>query len=185
MKKAREKARLEELYNDTIKPQLLKELKLSNIMEVPKLSKIVVNTGIKEAVSDSKALAAAEEVMKKITGQLPVRTLARKSIAGFKLREGLPIGVKVTLRKRMMYEFLDRLMNLALPKVRDFQGVPVRFDGRGGYNLGIKEWTIFPEIEFELGGKINGLNVTIQTTAKNDDHARRLLELFGMPFKSK
>lgn len=185
MKRAQEKARLEELYNDTIKPQLLKEFGLTNVMEVPKLSKIVVNVGVKEAVADSKVLAAAEEVVKKITGQLPVRTTAHKSIAGFKLREGLAIGVKVTLRKRMMFEFLDRLMNLALPKVRDFQGVPSKFDGRGSYNLGIKEWTIFPEIEFELGGKISGLNVTFQTTAKNDEQAHRLLELFGMPFRSK
>jgi large subunit ribosomal protein L5 len=185
MKRAREKARLEELYNNKIKPQLLKQLGLKNVMEVPKLSKVVLNIGVKDAVSDSKALQSAEDVLKKISGQLPVRTLARHSIAGFKLREGLAIGAKVTLRKRLMYEFVDRLINLSLPKVRDFQGVSSKLDGRGSYNLGIKEWTIFPEIEFELGSKIYGMNITIHTTTKNDEHARILLEQFGMPFKHK
>jgi len=177
------KARLEELYNTKIRSQLQKELGLKNIMEVPKVSKIVVNVGVKDAVKDSKVLKGVMDVISKITGQLPVRTLAKKSIAGFKLREGMPIGVSVTMRKNRMYEFLDRLINIALPEVRDFQGVTKKLDGRGNYNLGIKEWTVFPEIEYTVGDKVYGLNVTIATTAKNDEHAFALLKLFGMPFK--
>jgi len=177
------KARLEELYNTKIRSQLQKELGLKNIMEVPKVSKIVVNVGVKDAVKDSKVLKGVMDVISKITGQLPVRTLAKKSIAGFKLREGMPIGVSVTMRKNRMYEFLDRLINIALPEVRDFQGVTKKLDGRGNYNLGIKEWTVFPEIEYTVGDKVYGLNVTIATTAKNDEHSYMLLEYFGMPFK--
>jgi large subunit ribosomal protein L5 len=178
-----EKARLEEIYNKTIMPQLQKQLGCENVMEVPKITKVVLNIGVKEAVSDSKAIQLASDTLTKISGQLPVRTLAKKSIAGFKLREGMAIGVKVTLRKRNMYEFLDRLINLALPKVRDFQGVPTKMDGRGGYNLGIKEWIIFPEVDYDVGGKIFGLNITIQTTARNDADGIALLERFGMPFR--
>jgi len=177
------KARLEELYNTKIRSQLKKDLELKNIMEVPKISKVVVNVGIKDAVKDSKVLKPVAEVVAKITGQMPVRTVAKKSIAGFKLREGMPIGVKVTLRRRRMYEFLDRLINVALPEVRDFQGVTKNFDRRGNYNLGIKEWIVFPEIEYNVGDKIYGLNVTIATTARNDEHAFQLLKSFGMPFK--
>ena len=177
------KPRLEELYNTKIRSELKKELGLKNIMEVPKISKVVVNVGVKDAVKDSKVLKHVIDVIAKITGQLPVKTLAKKSIAGFKLREGMPIGVRVTLRRKMMYEFLDRLINISLPEVRDFQGVTKKFDGRGNYNLGIKEWTIFPEIEYTVGDKMYGLNVTIGTTAKNDDQAFHLLKTFGMPFK--
>lgn len=184
MKVAREKARFEELYNK-IKPQLQKQLGFKNVMQVPKIAKVVLNVGIKDAVSDAKALQVAADALAKITGQMPVRTVARKSIAGFKLREGMPIGVMVTIRKKLMYEFLDRLINLALPKVRDFQGVSNKFDRHGNYNLGIKEWTIFPEIEFDVGSKIYGLNVTIQTTADSDEHAHALLEQLGMPFRHK
>jgi large subunit ribosomal protein L5 len=179
------KARLEEIYTKTISPKLYKDLALDNVMEVPKLSKIVINVGVKDAVSDSKILQKIMGTVANIAGQAPVRTLARKSIAGFKLREGMPIGVKVTLRKKKMYEFLDKLINLALPKVRDFQGVPTKLDGRGSYNLGIKEWAIFPEVEYEVGEKVYGLNITIQTTAKTDDHGRELLKSFGMPFRKK
>lgn len=177
------KARLEELYTNEIRAKLQKELGLSNIMEVPKIAKIVLNIGVKEAVADSKSVQFVFDSLEKIAGQAPVRTLARKSIAGFKLREGMPIGVKVTLRRKKMYEFLDKLINLALPKVRDFQGVTTKFDRRGNYNLGIKEWTIFPEMDLEVGEKMHGMNITIQTTAANDAHGFELLKSFGMPFK--
>lgn len=178
-----ENIRLEEIYKKEIRPKLMKDLEITNVMAVPRLSKIVVNVGVKEAVSDSKVLQGVMNTIAKITGQLPVRTLAKKSIAGFKLREDMPIGVKVTLRRKKMYEFLDKLINLSLPKVRDFQGVPTKLDGRGGYNLGIKEWVIFPEVEYEVGEKVYGLNITIQTTAQNDEHGRELLKCFGMPFR--
>lgn len=177
-----EKARLEELYKEKIRTDLKKQLKLDNIMEVPKLSKVVINVGIKDAVGNSKAVQGVAEIVQKLSGQVPIRTKARKSIAGFKLREGMPIGVKVTLRKRNMYEFLDRLINLALPKVRDFQGVPSRFDGRGNYNLGIKEWVIFPELDYGMSEKFFGLNITVHTTAEKDEHGYELLKSFGMPF---
>lgn len=182
MKKA-EKARLEELYIKEIRPNLQKTLNLKNTMEIPKISKIVLNVGVRDAVSDSKVLQTVVNILGKIAGQAPVKTLSKKSIAGFKLREGMPIGVKVTLRRKKMYEFLDRLVNLALPKVRDFQGVPSKFDGRGSYNLGIKEWIIFPEIDYDVTDKLYGMNVTIQTTAKNDEHGHELLKSFGMPFR--
>ena len=176
------KARLAELYTQKIRPNLQKTLGLTNIMEVPKLNKIVVNIGVKDAVGDSKMLQGIIKAVSAITGQTPVRTYARKSIAGFKLREGMPIGVKVTLRGQLAYEYLDRLINLALPKVRDFRGVPQSLDGRGNYNLGLRDWTIFPEIDFEIGEKVHGMNVTIHTTAKHDEHGRALLKEFGMPF---
>ena len=179
------KSRLEEQYVSEIRPTLAKDLKISNVMAVPKLLKIVLNVGSKEAVSDSKIIAVIEKTLTKIAGQKPVRTFARKSIAGFKLRAGMPIGAMVTLRNRRMYEFLDGLLNVALPKVRDFQGVTTKFDGRGNYNLGIKEWVIFPEVEYDVGGRIYGLNVSISTTATSDDSARALLKAFGMPFKRK
>src|SRR3990172_11419731 len=144
------KARLEDLYVEKIRPQLKEMLKVKNIMEVPKLSKIVLNVGVKEAVGDSRVLQGVSAILSDIAGQLPVVTKARKSIAGFKIREGMPIGVMVTLRGKKMYEFLDRLINVALPQVRDFQGVSPRLDGRGNYNLGIKDWIIFPEVSFDF-----------------------------------
>jgi len=177
------KARLEEQYINKFRPQLKKDLDLNNIMQVPKLEKIVINVGVKDAVSDSKSLQKVEDIVARISGQKPVRTKAKKSIAGFKLREGMPIGVKVTLRRKKMYEFLDRLINIALPKVRDFRGVPTKFDHRGNYNLGIKEWVVFPEIDYETAGKMHGLNITIATTAEKDEYAYALLEKFGMPFR--
>lgn len=178
------KNRFEQLYKEKIRPELKKNLALDNIMEVPKVSKIVINMGAKEAVSDSKILQIGENVISAISGQKPVRTSAKKSIAGFKIREGMDIGVMVTLRGKRMYAFLDKLINLALPKVRDFQGVPTKLDGRGNYNLGIKEWAIFPEAEAAgAGEKSHGLNITIQTTAEKDAHAFELLKSFGMPFR--
>jgi large subunit ribosomal protein L5 len=177
------KARLKELYDSKIRSALKEKLGLKNIMEVPKLSKIVLNVGVKDALSDSKALQAVMGVVEKISGQAAVKTLAKKSIAGFKLRAGMPIGVKVTLRRDNMYNFLDKLINLGLPKTRDFQGVPTEFDGRGNYNLGLKEITIFPEVEYDLNQKLHGLNVTICTTARTDEHGLELLKQFGMPFR--
>ncbi len=178
-----QKTRLEKQYIDEIRPQLYKELGLKNIMETPRLRKIVVNVGVKGAVADSKELQLVESVVGKIVGQHPVRTQARKSIAGFKLREGMQIGVMVTLRGRAMYEFLDKLINLALPNYRDFQGVSSKLDNQGNYNLGIKEWSIFPEVEFEVGSKVYGMNISIETSTDNDDYARALLKKFRMPFK--
>lgn len=177
------KARLEELYTSQIRLKLKNDLGLNNIMEVPKVQKIVINVGVKEAINDSKAVQSVYETIAKISGQAPVKTLARKSIAGFKLREGMAIGVKVTLRRKKMYEFLDKLINLALPKVRDFQGVTTRFDRGGNYNLGIKEWSIFPELDMQVGEKVHGLNITIQTSAKTDAQGFELLKSFGMPFR--
>jgi large subunit ribosomal protein L5 len=177
------KTRLEKLYDEKIRPALQKELSLRNVMQVPEIRKIVLNVGIKEAVGDSKVIQSVMDVVAKIAGQQPVKTKARHSIASFKLREGMPIGVKVTLRRRRMYEFLDRLLNLAIPKIRDFQGLATKCDGRGNYNLGISDWTIFPEIEYEVGGKIYGLNITIETTTDDDKYAIALLKSFGMPFR--
>lgn len=178
-----EKARLKKLYDETIAQQLFSELGLTNVMEIPKLSKIVLNVGSKEAVADSRILQEIDAGLGAITGQQAARTLARKSIAAFKLRKDMPIGMKVTLRRERMYEFLDRLINISLPKTRDFQGVPLKLDGRGNYNLGIKEWSIFPEMEKATAAKVFGLNVTIETTAKTDEHGRALLRKFGMPFR--
>jgi len=178
-----EKPRLEKRYETDIRSKLQKELGLQNMMEIPRISKVVLNVGIKEAASDNKAVQNILKVVGVIAGQKPVRTLARKSIAGFKLREGMPIGVKVTLRRRRMYEFLDKLVTLALPAIRDFQGVPHKLDGRGSYNLGIKEWTIFPEVDYEVSEKIFGMNITIHTTAETDGPAAMLLKEIGMPFR--
>ncbi|HTM06570.1 MAG TPA: 50S ribosomal protein L5 [Patescibacteria group bacterium] len=177
------KARLEQLFLEKIHPELKSTLGLKNPMKVPSLQKIVLNVGVKEAIGDSKVLSQAEQILTDISGQKPSRRLARKSIASFKLREGMPIGVMVSLRRRKMYEFLDRLINLALPRIRDFQGVARNFDGMGNYNLGIKESSIFPEIDLAVGQKVLGLNVTIHTSAENDEYGLKLLELFGMPFK--
>ena len=184
MKKAYQ-PRLEEFYKNKLVAQLQKELELSNIMEVPKIAKIVINIGVKEAVSDSKILQQVEKALGMIAGQKPVRTIAKKSIAGFKIREGMPLGTMVTLRKNKMYEFLDRLINLSLPTVRDFQGLPLKFDGRGNYNIGIKEWVVFPEIDYDTASKIYGLNISIHTTTNENKHAYALLKGFGMPFALK
>jgi len=177
------KARLEQLYSKKIRLALKKQLELKNIMQVPQISKIVLNVGVKEAITDSKVLSLVMNTIAQISGQWPIKKLARKSIAGFKMRKGMPIGVMVTLRKKEMYEFLDRLISLALPKVRDFQGLSSRFDGRGNYNLGIKEWIIFPEVEYDVAKRIHGFNITIQTTAKNDVQGLALLKAFNMPFR--
>lgn len=178
-------ARLEELYRKTIRPKLQKELELSNIMSVPRIEKVVLNIGVKEAVGDSRVLQKVTKVIAEIAGQNPVITKARKSIAGFKIREGMPLGVKVTLRKQRMYEFLDRLINVALPNVRDFRGVKPTLDRRGNYNLGIKEWSVFPEADNTTGDKVHGFNITIHTTAEKDEQAFALLKSFNMPFRDK
>ena len=177
------KPRLEELYLKTLRPDLQKQLGKKNFMLVPKLDKIVINVGVKEAVSDSRILQKVQDMVKRITGQTPVKTIAKKSIATYKLREGMPLGVKVTLRRKNMYEFLDRTINFALPKVRDFQGVGIKLDGRGNYNLGIKEWSVYPEADTGTQELVYGMNITIQTTATNDEDGRALLRAFGMPFK--
>jgi len=177
-------ARLYELYKNEITPKLMEKFQYKNIMEVPRIDRVVVNVGVGEAIQNPKALDGAVNDLTLITGQRPVVTKAKKSIAGFKLREGMFIGCKVTLRGERMYDFLDRLINLALPRVRDFRGVsPDAFDGRGNYSLGIKEQTIFPEIDYDKIDKIRGLEVNIVTTAKTDEEARELLRAMGMPFR--
>jgi large subunit ribosomal protein L5 len=175
--------RLKRKYEDEIRPQLQKDLNLANIMQVPRLEKIVINVGVKDALTNSKAIQVVVDGIARIAGQAPVKTIAKKSIAGFKLREGMPIGVKVTLRRKQMYEFLDKLITLSLPTVRDFQGVTRKFDGRGNYNLGVKEWFIFPEIDYDVTDKTYGLNITLHTTAQDNESGLKLLESFGMPFR--
>lgn len=176
------KSRFEQEYFNKIRPEIKKELKLKNIMEVPRLVKIVLNIGISEA--DDKGMQKALKILQDITGQKATKRLAKKSIAAFKLREGMPIGAKVTLRKSVMYNFLDKLINLALPKVRDFHGVSKNgFDGRGNYNLGIRDWFIFPEVEFDLL-KSYGMNITLQIASASDEYSRALLKKFKMPFKN-
>lgn len=175
--------RLKEQYQNEIVSALMKKFGYKNIMQVPKLDKIVVNMGVGEARENAKILEAAAKDMETITGQKPIITKAKHSIANFKLREGMAIGCKVTLRGEKMYEFLDRLVNLALPRVRDFRGInPNSFDGRGNYALGIKEQLIFPEIEYDKIDKIRGMDVIVVTTAKTDEEGRELLAQFGMPF---
>ena len=177
-------ARLKELYSKTVVPALVKEFDYKNPMQVPKMEKIVVNMGLGEAISNVKIIDGAVQEMAMITGQKPVITKAKKSIATFKLRQGMPIGCSVTLRKRIMYEFFDRLVNAALPKVRDFRGISANaFDGRGNFSIGLQEQIIFPEIEYDKVEKIKGMNITIVTTAKTDAEARFLLKLMGVPFK--
>ena len=176
-------SRLKDLYKDEIVDAMIKKFGYKNIMEVPKIDKIVVNMGVGEAKENPKVLEAAVADMEKITGQHAVITKAKKSIANFKIREGQSIGCKTTLRGEKMYEFLDRLVNLALPRVRDFRGVSANaFDGRGNYSLGIKEQIIFPEIEYDKIDKVRGMDVIFVTTAKTDEEARELLTLFNMPF---
>jgi len=178
-------SRLEELYKTKLRTALQKELNLKNVMQVPRLSKIVINTGVKDAVGDSKVLNVVHKIISDIAGQSAVQTRAKHSIAGFKLREGAPIGVMVTLRKQKMYDFLDKFISVALPGVRDFQGVTTKFDGNGNYNVGIRDWFVFPEVDYDQVDKARGLNITIHTTAKDDDAAYALLKSFNMPFKRK
>ncbi|MCI8614964.1 50S ribosomal protein L5 [Parablautia intestinalis] len=176
-------SRLKTIYSDEIVDAMIKKFGYKNIMEVPKLDKIVVNMGVGEAKENAKILESAARDLEIITGQKPILTKAKKSIANFKIREGMPIGCKVTLRGEKMYDFLDRLINLALPRVRDFRGVnPNAFDGRGNYSLGIREQLIFPEIEYDKVDKVRGMDVIFVTTAKTDEEARELLRLFNMPF---
>lgn len=178
-------ARLKEKYLNEVIPGLQEKFNYTNVMAIPKLDKVVVNIGLGEAVQNPKALDAAVQDLTLITGQKPVVTRAKKSIAGFKLREGMPVGVKVTLRGERMYEFVDKLFNVALPRVRDFRGVSTKsFDGRGNYSLGLKEQLIFPEIEYDKIDKLRGLEVVFATTAKTDEEGRELLKLLGMPFAS-
>lgn len=179
------KAQLRELYSTSIRAQLIKDLGYTNVMQVPRISKVVVNIGAKDAVSDSKVVNSVKDVLTMITGQTAVTTKAKKSIAGFKLREGMPIGIMVTLRSDKMYYFLEKLINAVLPAVRDFQGVSPKFDGKGNYNLGLKDWMVFPEIDYDKVDGSRGLNITVQTTAKTDEEAHALLKLFGMPFRKK
>ena len=175
--------RLKEKYRSQIVPALIKDFQYTNVMRVPRLEKVVINIGLGEAIQDPKALEGAERDLATISGQHAVITRARKSIAAFKLRAGMPIGMKVTLRGRRMYEFLDRLVNAVLPRIRDFRGVSgSAFDGRGNYSLGMKDQLVFPEIDYDKADKSRGLEITIVTTAKSNEEARRLLELLGMPF---
>ena len=177
-------ADLQEVYTDEIRPKLKEELGMDNIMEVPLITKITLNMGVGEAVADKKQLDAAVADLELIAGQKPVMTKARKSIAGFKIRDDFPIGCKVTLRKHRMYEFLDRLINIAIPRTRDFRGVnPMSFDGRGNFSMGVQEQIIFPEIDYDKIDKIRGLDIAITTTAKNDDQARALLKAFNFPIR--
>jgi large subunit ribosomal protein L5 len=177
-------ARLKEQYEGSIKQSLKGSLRLDNVNEVPRIEKVVVNIGVGEAIGDAKKLDAAIADMTAITGQKPVVRRAKKSISNFKLRAGMPIGCSVTLRGNRMYEFLDRLINVAIPRIRDFRGIPSNsFDGRGNYTLGITEQIIFPEIDYDKIDRIRGMNITIVTTAKTDEQAHELLQAFGMPFK--
>ncbi len=179
-------ARLYTLYKDEIRDKMREEFEYDNPMAIPKLQKIVINVGVGDAITDKKVLDTVVDNVAAITGQQPVTTKAKKSISNFKLREGMPIGCKVTLRQRIMFEFLDRLVNLALPRTRDFQGVPDKsFDGRGNYTLGIKEHTIFPEIDTDKVSKVHGMDVTFVTSAETDEEAYALLKHFGMPFKTR
>jgi large subunit ribosomal protein L5 len=181
----RETARLRDRYTKEVLPALMKELGLENPMAVPRLEKIVVNMGVGEATQNAKVLDPAVSEVSQITGQKPIITKARKSIAAFKVREGNPIGVMVTLRGDRMYEFFDRLVNIALPRVRDFRGVPTKsFDGRGNFTLGVRDQLIFPEIDYSKVEKMKGMNITIVTTAGSDDQARALLKQMGMPFRT-
>lgn len=178
-------ARLQQYYKETVVPELMKKFGYKSVMEVPRLLKITLNMGVGEAVADKKVMDNAVEDLQKITGQKPVVTVARKSVAGFKIRDGYPIGCKVTLRGARMYEFLDRLITIALPRVRDFRGISAKaFDGRGNYTLGVKEQIIFPEIEYDKIDALRGMDICMTTTSKNDDEARALLSAFKFPFRN-
>ena len=177
-------SRYHKFYNEVVVPKLMKELEIKNIMDCPKLEKIIVNMGVGEATQNSKLIDAAMADLTLITGQKPLLRKAKKSEAGFKLREGMPIGAKVTLRKERMYDFLDRLVNVVLPRVRDFEGVPSNsFDGRGNYSLGLRDQLVFPEIDFDKVEKLLGMSITMVSSAKTDEEGRALLKAFGMPFK--
>jgi large subunit ribosomal protein L5 len=177
-------ARLQEYYRATVVPRLREDLKIENAMQVPRITKITVNMGVGEAVADRKVMDAAVTDLTKITGQKPLVTKSRKAIASFKLRAGLAVGAKVTLRGARMYEFLDRLINIAMPRIRDFRGVSARsFDGQGNYSLGVKEQIIFPEIQYDQVDQIRGMDITITTTAVDNRHGRALLEAFNFPFR--
>jgi len=177
-------ARLRQFYNDTVIKQLSEQFNYKSSMEVPRIKKITLNMGVGEAVADKKVLESAVGDMQKIAGQKPVITKAKKSIATFKIRDDYPVGCKVTLRKDRMYTFLDRLINIAIPRIRDFRGIPAKsFDGRGNYNMGIKEQIIFPEIEYDKIDALRGMNITITTTAKTDEEAKALLTAFSFPFR--
>jgi large subunit ribosomal protein L5 len=178
-------SRLQEYYQETVVPQLMKELGIDNVMRVPKITKITLNMGVGEAVADKKVMERATEDMMLIAGQQPIVTKSRKSVASFKIRDGWPVGCKVTLRRERMYEFLDRLVNVAIPRVRDFRGLSRRsFDGRGNYSLGVKEQIMFPEIDFDKVDAIRGMDITITTTARNDEEGMALLRAFNFPFKA-
>lgn len=177
-------ARLYELYKDKVSKDLMAQFGYKSVMEVPRIEKITLNMGVGEAVADKKVMEFAVGDMQKIAGQKPVVTLSKKSIAGFKIRDGYPVGCKVTLRKERMYEFLDRLITVAIPRIRDFRGIPGKsFDGRGNYNMGVKEQIIFPEIEYEKIDALRGMNITITTSAKTDEEAKALLMAFKLPLK--
>ena len=181
---AREVPRLKERYRSELVPQLKDQLELGNVMQVPRVVKVVVNMGVGEAIKDGKLLEAAVKDLTIITGQKPMVTKARKSIAGFKLREGQEIGAKVTLRGDMMWEFLDRLLTLTLPRIRDFRGLESGMDGRGNYTFGLTEQLVFPEIDYDQVSKVRGMHITVVTTAQDDDEARALLKALGFPFKT-
>ena len=176
-------ARLKEYYVDTVAPALMKKFNYKSVMEIPKLDKVVIKVGAGEAISNSKVIDAIMNDLMQITGQKPIICRAKKSVANFKLREGMPIGVKVTLRRENMYEFVDKLFNVAFPRVRDFRGInPNSFDGKGNYSTGIKEQLIFPEIEYDKIDKVRGMDINFITTAKTDEEAKELLEMLGAPF---
>lgn len=178
-------ARLKDFYKDTVVKQLVEQFGYKSVMEVPRIEKITLNMGVGEAVADKKVMENAVADLEKIAGQKVVVTKAKKSIAGFKIRDGYPVGCKVTLRREHMYEFLDRLITVAIPRIRDFRGIsPKSFDGRGNYNLGVREQIIFPEIEYDKIDALRGLNITITTTAKTDEEARALLSAFSFPFRN-
>ncbi len=178
-------ARLQQHYKDTVVKQLMDQFSYSSIMAVPRIEKICLNMGLGEAIGDKKIIEHAVQDMSRIAGQKPIVTLARKSVAGFKIREGWPIGCKVTLRRKYMFEFLDRLINIAIPRIRDFRGLnPKSFDGRGNYSLGVKEQIIFPEIDYDKIDKLRGLDITISTSAESNEEAKALLKAFNFPFKS-
>jgi large subunit ribosomal protein L5 len=179
-------SRLQTYYKETVVPQLMEKFSYGNVMEVPKITKICLNMGVGEAVGDKKVMGRAEGDMTAIAGQKPIVRLARKSVASFKIRDGWPVGCKVTLRRERMYEFLDRLVSIAIPRVRDFRGLNRKsFDGRGNYSMGVKEQIMFPEIDYDQIDVIRGMDITIATTAKNDEEALALLQAFNFPFKEK
>lgn len=179
-------SRLQTYYKDTVVPELMKELDLSNVMEVPRITKITLNMGVGEAVNDKKIMERATGDMALIAGQKPLVRLSRKSVASFKIRDGWPVGCKVTLRRERMYEFLDRLVNISIPRVRDFRGLsPKSFDGRGNYSMGVKEQIMFPEIDFDKVDAIRGMDITITTTAKDNEQGMALLKAFNFPFRER